>query len=157
MEQATPTSGPWLRVIPPVQALFLALAAWGVQEALGCGRLVPYPWRLAALVPGAAGVGVGVWGLRAFRHRKTTYEPFGRPSALVAAGPFRFTRNPMYLGVTSFLLGLALFVGTAPFFAVPVVFMLLMNFIQIPHEERLLAGLFGEEWDAYRRQVRRWL
>lgn len=146
-----------LRVPPPAYALLLALLAWGAQTVFDCPALVPYPWKLAGLVPGAAGLALVLWSLSCFRGRRTTIHPFGRPSALVLDGPYRLTRNPMYVSLTLALLGLAVLVGSLPFFFAPPLFVLVMNSIQIPHEERLLARLFGEEWDAYRRRVRRWL
>lgn len=149
--------GARLRIPPPVHAVLLALLAWGAQALFGCPPLVPYPWRLAGVPVGAAGVFLIGWSLARFRGRGTTPLPFGRPSALVIEGPYRLTRNPMYVALAAVLLGLALFVGSVPFFLAPPAFVLIMNSVQIPHEERLLARLFGEEWEAYRRRVRRWL
>ncbi len=155
--EGAPRGGLRLRVPPPAYAVLLALLAWGAQAAFDCPTLVGYPWRLVAALPGAAGAALVFWSFSRFRGRRTTVHPFGRPSALVVDGPYRVTRNPMYVSLTAALLGLALFIGTLPFFLVPLAFFLIMNTVQIPHEERLLAGLFGDEWEAYRRRVRRWL
>lgn len=152
-----PRDGPRARIPPPVYAVLLALLAWGAQAVFAFPSLLKYPWILCGVVPGAAGVTLGFWCLSHFRGRRTTPLPFGRPTALVIEGPYRVTRNPMYVALTAALLGLALFVGSLPFFLVPPAFVLIMNFVQIPHEERLLARLFGEEWEAYRGRVRRWI
>ncbi len=79
------------------------------------------------------------------------------PTALVTTGPFRFSRSPMYLGVTCLLLGIALLVGTLPLFLAPVAFALTMNASYIPREERNLERQFGQEYMDYKNRVRRWL
>ena len=160
-EETPPSEAPHphapLRIPPPAYAVLLALLAWGAQTVFACPALLAYPWTLAGLAPGAAGAMLVLWSLSHFRGRRTTFHPFGRPSALVVDGPYRVTRNPMYVSLTLALLGLAAFVGALPYFLAPPAFVLIMNTTQIPHEERLLARLFGEEWEAYRRRVRRWL
>lgn len=156
-EETPPSDGARLRIPPPAYAVLFALLAWGAQTVFACPSLLSYPWTLAGLVPGAMGAALVLWSLSHFRGRRTTVHPFGRPSALVIDGPYRLTRNPMYVSLALGMLGLAAFVGSLPFFLAPPAFVLAMTTIQIPHEERLLARLFGEEWEEYRSRVRRWL
>lgn len=141
---------------PPVMTLLVVLSAWLIHALLR-------PWQTIIRVPvlGGALVALGfsfmLWARMLFTSRNTTLF-VGRPSSqLVCDGPFRLSRNPMYVGVLVFLVGLALWVGTWPFYlAVPVAFFLL-NFFHIPREEHMLHELFGERYLAYSKEVRRWL
>ncbi len=81
----------------------------------------------------------------------------GAASSLVSSGVYRFTRNPMYLGLSVTLLGWAMFLSNPlALLAVPL-FVLYINRFQIDPEERVLSSLFGAEYAAYKEKVRRWL
>lgn len=143
-------------VQPPFITMFVVLSAWLIHALLG-------PWQTILHVPVlggtlvALGFSVMMWARILFTSRNTTLF-VGRPaSQLVCDGPFRLSRNPMYVGVVVFLVGLALWVGTWPFYmAVPVAF-LCFNFFHIPREERMLHDVFGERYLVYSQEVRRWL
>lgn len=157
-ENASWMSALELKIPPPVVALLVALSMWGIA------RLAPLDggpsWRAAvALVLAAVGVALSVAGAMAFRSAKTTKNPM-KPqatSSLVVAGVYAFTRNPMYLGLSVVLVGWAVFLWSAWALLGPVVFVAYVSRFQIAPEERVLAGLFGSEYSAYRAKVRRWL
>lgn len=92
-----------------------------------------------------------------FRKADTGIVPFSEATALVTSGAFRFSRNPMYLGMVFVLLGTALIVGTGAGLLVAPVFMLIIQYRFILDEERMMHDVFGEEFEDYRRRVRRWL
>jgi protein-S-isoprenylcysteine O-methyltransferase Ste14 len=146
--------------VPPVAAtLGVALPMWLVAQ-LSPALAVDLPGRLgAAGLFVATGAAVGLAGVLEFRRVRTTVNPL-RPekaSSLVTSGIFRLTRNPMYLGLALALLGWAVYLAN-PLAALGVpAFVLWMNQLQIPHEERAIAALFGEDFARYRSQVRRWL
>ena len=150
-----------MEIRPPVVALIWLLTS------LAGDRLLPAAWRerlalagearWVGLLPVAAGGVLGAWALKLFHAKGTTYEPFGTPTSLVAAGPYRYTRNPMYLGVLLMLTGIALLSGRLTLLAAPLGFLATMNGVQIPREERLLDREFGESFRLYRQRVRRWL
>jgi protein-S-isoprenylcysteine O-methyltransferase Ste14 len=98
-------------------------------------------------------------GFVAFRHAKTTVNPLSpaNSSSLVTSGIYRFTRNPMYVGLALVLLAWALFLSSPWSLLGPLVFVLYINRFQIVPEERILSGIFGEAYSAYRTKVRRWL
>lgn len=145
------------RIRPPFIALGLVLLAWLVAWLTGASRVVPWPWAWLGVLGIVAGVALANLGLRLFHRIGTTHDPLEQPTVLVTSGPYRFTRNPMYVGVTMILLGIGVLAGSWPFLAAPLGFLLLMNAFRIPHEERALAATFGEDFEAYRRRVRRWL
>jgi protein-S-isoprenylcysteine O-methyltransferase Ste14 len=96
-------------------------------------------------------------GVAAFWLAGTTMFPFAPASRLVTRGPYRFTRNPMYLGLTIAYAGLALALNTAwPLILLPLMLWLLVKTV-IRAEERYLAQTFGDEYLAYTQRVRRWL
>lgn len=104
-----------------------------------------------------AGFVVTIAALLAFRRARTRPEPWKPTTALVTDGPYRYTRNPMYLGFTCLYLGTALWFGGFWTLAFLPLALVVMTLGVIRREERYLARRFGEAYASYRRQVRRWL
>ena len=104
-----------------------------------------------------AGMVLAVWSVILFKRARTPIDTFGTPTALVVDGPFRFSRSPMYVSLTVVLSGIAVYLGTLPWFLVPVAFALTMNASHIPREEKNLERQFGQEYMDYKNRVRRWL
>lgn len=147
------------RIPPPLAGLIIGALAWLASAALG-PTAIAFPIRLAAalaLVP--LGFGITLAGVRAVRRAKTTLNPI-KPettSALVTSGIYRYTRNPMYLGMATWMLAWSAWLGTPVGLLCAPLFMLYMNRFQIGPEERALSKLFGAEFTAYLARVRRWL
>ncbi|MEJ2677731.1 MAG: isoprenylcysteine carboxylmethyltransferase family protein [Gemmatimonadota bacterium] len=120
-------------------------------------RWLPRPWTLAGIVVAALGVVLHKAATDAFRYHRTTAAALAPPRSMVLDGPYRHSRNPMYLGGVLMLLGLDILLGsTTPLLVVPL-WMVLMQVRFIRREEALLAQVFGKEYEAYRASVRRWL
>ena len=98
-----------------------------------------------------------LWSRSLLLKNSTTLQPSEAPTSLVTSGPFRFSRNPIYLGMASILLGFAVLMGTMVAFALPVLFVMLIEFSIIPGEERMLEKIFGEPYRGYKKKVRRWI
>lgn len=148
-----------LRVPPVAATLGVALPMW-LLARISPALAVDLPGRLGvACLFVTTGAAVSLAGVLEFRRVRTTVNPL-RPekaSSLVTSGIFRLTRNPMYLGLALALLGWAVYLAN-PLAALGVpAFVVWMNQLQIPHEERALAALFGEDFARYRSQVRRWV
>ncbi len=92
-----------------------------------------------------------------FKRAGTDLVPFKNVSALVTSGIYRYTRNPMYLGMTAILLGCGITVGAALSLVVAPVFMVIIELRFIRPEEEMLRGLFPQEFPQYCTCVRRWL
>jgi protein-S-isoprenylcysteine O-methyltransferase Ste14 len=148
-----------LKVPPLALVLVLALAMWFAAMQLP-SLTFTLPWRhgLAVTISGV-GILFLLAGGYAFQKAKTTVNPT-KPSAassVVTSGVYRFSRNPMYVGFLLALIGWTTYLShPLPFLLLPV-FVLYMNRFQISPEERALAAKFGEEYDAYKQGVRRWL
>ena len=103
------------------------------------------------------GVAVAFFALGLFKRRRTTTVPFEAPSTLVTNGPYRRSRNPMYVGLTLVYLGVAgLRVEIWPLIVLPLV-LLYVHRVVIPVEEARLREIFGGAYDEYSARVRRWL
>jgi protein-S-isoprenylcysteine O-methyltransferase Ste14 len=92
-----------------------------------------------------------------FLKNATTLQPSEVPTVLVTSGPFRLSRNPVYLGMASILLGVAVVLGTLVALVFPVIFVALIEFFIIPGEERMLEKIFGERYREYKKSVRKWI
>jgi protein-S-isoprenylcysteine O-methyltransferase Ste14 len=152
-----PERGADVRVVPP--ALFAAAFAAGVLADRWHHVGVPGGRRARPAGAGliAAGAGLAAWGAVTFRRHRTTVIPHRPVSTFVTAGPYRFTRNPMYTGLSLVQTGGALALGTAwPLVTMPAAVLAVRRLV-IDREERYLAARFGEQYAAYRRTVRRWL
>jgi len=97
------------------------------------------------------------WSRSLFLKNGTTMQPSEEPTSFMTSGPFRLSRNPVYLGMASVLLGVAVVQGTLIAFAFPVIFVTLIEFLIIPGEERMLEKIFGERYRVYKKSVRRWI
>jgi protein-S-isoprenylcysteine O-methyltransferase Ste14 len=101
---------------------------------------------------------VALAGVAAFRRRRTTVDPRypERATALVAEGVYRWSRNPMYVGLVTVAGGGAAASGSALAAAGPALLAAYLDRVQIPAEERALRARFGAGFDAYARAVPRW-
>lgn len=146
--------------IPPL-ALWAACVALAVASARWLN-----PWDIA--VPGhrfvaatllLLGVAIAAAGVVEFRRHKTTVNPMepGRASAVVASGVYRFSRNPMYLGMALAMLGVVFWWPSVAGGIVVLLFCLYIDRFQIRPEEKVLLGLFGDDYSAYLSRVRRWI
>jgi len=145
------------RIPPPLVMLLCGAVGYALAGACPWPAL-PVPGWVAALVA-LTGLVLNLLPKLAFRRARTTVNPL-RPAAatsLVTGGIYRHTRNPMYLGQALVLLGGMLWLGSAGALLVVPLFVGWITRFQILPEERVLADLFGAEYAAFRRGVRRWL
>jgi protein-S-isoprenylcysteine O-methyltransferase Ste14 len=143
--------------MPPVfyAIAFVAglVANWLVPQVIAAPQAI-MPIGGAVLTVGAL---LAVWGKRTMELAGTSVSPLLPAKTLVTTGPFRFTRNPLYLARTLLYVGLALLMDTPwPLLTlVPVV--LLIHYGVVLREERYLAAKFGPAYEDYQIRVRRWL
>ena len=146
----------WL--VPPVLGLILALAMAVAARLLPQPTLLPEPWN-AALGWLLIALGLGLMAAAAwlFRRHRTNIHPFGKPDVLITDGVFRLSRNPIYLGLTLILTGIAFQLNVLAALPFAAVFLVVADRWYIPIEEQLAEAAFGVDFDAYRQRVRRWL
>ena len=120
-------------------------------------QIISAPYRYLGVIPLATGLAVVLWAAGIFRRAETTIKPFEKSSTLVVQGPYRVSRNPIYLGMVCGLVGVAVMAGSVtPFLVVPA-FAYLIDRRFIRAEEGLLEQTFGSQYVAYKAEVRRWL
>ncbi|MCX9028343.1 MAG: isoprenylcysteine carboxylmethyltransferase family protein [Candidatus Methanoperedens sp.] len=121
-------------------------------------RVILYaPYTYFGIIIMGFGIVIGLWSRSLFLKSKTTLSPYELPTSLVTSGPFQISRNPMYLGMAAILLGIAIFLGTLVTFTFPALFIMIIETLLIPDEERKLEKIFGEQYKDYKNKVRRWI
>ena len=147
-----------VKIPPPVWTFAMLLIAYGAQRSFAWASIVYMRSPAAAIALALAGIALAVSAERNFAAAGTEIMPASPANkALVTGGPFRFTRNPMYSGLLLASLGVALYFGTLPFFAVPALLFLLVNFVFVPFEEAKMLRQFGDRYTEYCARVRRWV
>ena len=144
----------------PFPPPLIFLAGYGAAMAAdGVFRLpAPADWvRPAGALLTVAGVLPLAWALLRFARAHVNPLPTRAVDTLVIAGPYRYTRNPMYLGMLLLYLGVALLTRLTWALLLAPLVVVVVNRIVIAREEAYLTRRFGEEYGAYRRSVRRWL
>jgi protein-S-isoprenylcysteine O-methyltransferase Ste14 len=124
---------------------------------LPIAQIVAPPYIYLGIPVMLAGLALTGWAARTFREARAGFSLGEERPYLVTGGPFRFTRNPIYLGMLLWLLGLAILLGSLATFILPIFVFLLANFILIPPEEKSMEQTFGPQFDTYRKRVRRWM
>lgn len=145
----------FLRIPPPVWTLAFLLIAYAIHRLIVTPVLLRSDIAAAVLI--VAGIAIAMSGGATFSRAGTELEPTSEVnSKLITHGPFRYTRNPMYTGLLLVSLGVALIFGTVPFFVVPVILFVLVNFAFVPYEEQKMERQYGQQFRDYKARVRRW-
>ena len=156
MSQDTDTSNAAVR--PPI--------AWILALAAGVAAAWLYPLRFVpASVPGvwvggaifAIALALAIWAIVTIRQAGTQVETYKPTTAIVANGPYRFTRNPIYLAMVLGLIGLAIAFDSLWILATLVLFYLVIRYGVVAREEAYLERKFGDVYLGYKSRVRRWL
>jgi protein-S-isoprenylcysteine O-methyltransferase Ste14 len=143
-------------------ALFIGLVLIYVPARLLSGSGIVRPaamevQQVAGMVIGAAGAAVALWCIFTFAFiGRGTPAPFDSPRRLVIQGPYRFVRNPMYIGASLALVSAALFYESLPLLGYAGLFFLVTHLFVVWYEEPTLRRTFGKEYETYCLRTRRW-
>ena len=144
------------KIHPPLLAAALILITLILHFVLPEERLVGWHHVIGLLLV-AVGAGLSSFAAAIFQARDTTKNPYGEPATFVVQAPYTWTRNPMYLGITTALLGLAIFFGSIVMLLAPIAFFIVIDRMVIPREEETMERLFSQQYVDYKNQVRRWV
>jgi protein-S-isoprenylcysteine O-methyltransferase Ste14 len=144
-------------IYPPHWTLILLGVEFALAYWLPVEIVIPEPLRWAGIAVIALGVGLGGWAATLFKRNKTGIVPFTESTAVVESGPYRFTRNPMYVGMALILLGAAILMRALTPFIAPLAFVLIIHHRFIVHEEAHMERAMGAPYLAFKSRVRRWL
>jgi protein-S-isoprenylcysteine O-methyltransferase Ste14 len=144
--------------IPP-PLIYLVLFGLGLllNWLMPLSFLPMIPARAAALIFLGCGLLLGVWSIGLFRRAHTNVMPIQPTTALVISGPYRLTRNPIYLGFLCIYIAAALWFGVMWALAIVPLVVLAVQRLAIAKEERYLEQKFGDAYRRYRANVRRWI
>jgi protein-S-isoprenylcysteine O-methyltransferase Ste14 len=160
MSESEPDDHPRIVVPPPLILAVFYAAGWLLEEYVRTLAFTVPPssaLRLSGEVLIILGAILSLWAVLTFRRARTTLLPFRPATALVTNGPFRFSRNPMYVGMTTVYVGAALAMNMAwPLLLLPMALIALVRLV-IAREERYLQRAFPDDYNVYRRRVRRWV
>lgn len=148
-----------LKIPPPVYALSIGLLMWLLNKYLPITYFIGSPWNKSGIAIIVIAGSFDLWSLFLFFKKHTTPNPMKpeNTTGLVVNGLYKYTRNPMYVGLLTILMGYAVWLGSlTPFLVLPLFYWLITE-MQIKPEERVLIKKFGEDYQAYKNSVRRWL
>jgi len=156
MSEKLPYEG--LRLPPPLLYLATVVIGWLLQFLFPINMLPAGVVTLAAgVVVLALGIVLGFAAVSTMRRAGTSPNPSQPTTAIVTSGPFRYTRNPIYLGFTLICVGIAIAANNLWVLLPLLVVLMVMTGVVIPREERYLAQKFGAAYTDYTARVRRWL
>tara|TARA_R110002124_G_scaffold85371_3_gene221537 strand:+ start:3056 stop:3505 length:450 start_codon:yes stop_codon:yes gene_type:complete len=144
-------------IYPPIWLLFGLIAIFACNEYFPGPRFTSLTWQIVGGAVIVIGLVLLVTANGLFTRAGTGVIPFRNVSALVTGGIYRYTRNPMYLGMLAVLSGCAVTVGAATALLVPPLFAVIIEVRFIRPEENMLRGMFPQDYPAYCERVRRWL
>ncbi|MCB9848259.1 MAG: isoprenylcysteine carboxylmethyltransferase family protein [Phycisphaeraceae bacterium] len=144
-------------MIPPAWFLIAVAIMTAMALLLPGPAWIGSPERFLGVVVIAVGLAMVGLSIPSFVRLRTPIHPDHTPNALIRTGMYRFTRNPIYLGMTIALLGIAVVLGVAKPLPVPFLFAFVVGRLFIRREEANLHAEFGKAYDDYRARVRRWI
>jgi protein-S-isoprenylcysteine O-methyltransferase Ste14 len=145
------------RIMPTTYFIILLLLSIGFHFVFPLLKFIFSPYNYLGFGLIIFGIIMNLWTDSLFKKKQTTVKPYEMPNFFVTSGPFKLSRHPMYLGMMSILLGVAIFLGSLITFAFPIIFIIIMEKLFIPLEEKNLEKKFCNQYIDYKKRVRRWI
>jgi len=145
------------KMLPPRVFQLALLAIATIHFLLPVWFLYNSPIRFIGLIPIIIGSYLNIYTDQLFKRKQTTIKPFEEPTSFIETGPFRYSRNPIYLGMVLIVAGTALISGSVITFVAPVAFAIIIHILYLREEEHILEKRFGETYLAYKLKVHRWI
>lgn len=145
------------RMMPTAYFLIMLILSVGLHFIFPLMKIIHFPYNLTGIILLFLGIYLNIWTDILLKKNETTVKPHKKPSCLICKGPFLISRHPMYLGMLLILLGVNVIQGTLLPFIIPIIFVIYMESIFIPMEEKILEDEFKEKYLQYRENVRRWI
>ncbi|MCE0557686.1 isoprenylcysteine carboxylmethyltransferase family protein [Motilimonas sp. E26] len=146
------------KILPPVLFVLFIIVMGMICWGMGSPHNIGYPYSLIGLPFVVAGLMLAVAGKILFRKLSTNIMTFDEPDKLVTEGVFKYTRNPMYLGLVVAMMGFSILMGSAiTSILLTALFLLITDRWYIAFEEKIMHRKFGLDYEEYCRKVRRWI
>jgi protein-S-isoprenylcysteine O-methyltransferase Ste14 len=146
-----------IKIMPTTYFLILLLLSIGLHLVFPLYKFIFSPYNYLGFGLIIFGIIMNLWTDSLFKRKQTTVKPQKMPSFFIISGPFKLSRHPMYLGMMSILLGVAIFFSSLITFAFPIIFIMIMEKLFIPLEEKNLGTKFANQYVDYKKRVRRWI
>lgn len=148
-----------LKIPPPIYALLTVFLMWIFNGNFPIASLFQGAWGMLGWFFIAVGILIELWSVKLFLQEKTTINPLSpnKSKRIVESGIYKYSRNPMYLGMLSILLGCGVLFGSVSALLCLPIFVLVITTQQIIPEEMILTSNFGQVYLDYKKRVRRWL
>lgn len=145
------------KVVPPIWLLLTIIFMFVLHRYVPLVVLLSSPWNYLGVIPLIGGIAISASSAQLFKQADTGIVPFSETTTIVTGGMFKYTRNPMYVGMVAALIGVALLLGSLIAYVPIPLFMLIIHFVFILNEEKVLEEKFPEEYLTYKNKVRRWI
>ncbi|MFQ6088379.1 MAG: methyltransferase family protein [Candidatus Methanofastidiosia archaeon] len=145
------------KLIPPAYFNIFFVLAIGLHFILPIERIIYSPYTYLGFIFILFGIVLNIWSVRLLKKKNTTINFYETSNKLVIDGPFRISRNPIYLSGVILSLGIVILLGSLITFVFPIALLLILNKLYIPFEEMKLEKTFGREYLKYKQKVRRWI
>lgn len=145
------------KIMPPTFFIILLLLSIVFHFVFPIFKFIFFPYIYLGIVLIIFGIIINLWTDSLFKKKQTRVKPHEIPNFFIANGPFKLSRNPMYLGMLSILLGTAIFLGSLSPFIFSIIFIIIMEKSFIPMEEKNLEKKFSNKYTDYKKRVRRWI
>ena len=146
-----------IRIFPPTHFYIYLFLSVLLHFVFPVKQIIHPPFIYLGWILIIVGSAIDIWTDQIFKKYKTTVKPDQKPTKFIVHGPFGFSRNPMYLGMAAFLFGTGIFLGSISSFIGTILFIIAMELVFIPYEEKFMMETFGEEYKSYKAKVRRWI
>lgn len=145
------------KLLPPALFLISILIMISSSWLIPIKPILSSPFTIIGVLPLILGLSLSVIGSKKFQQLGTNIKTFNDPDILVTEGLFKYSRNPMYLGFVTSLLGLSILLGSLSPVAVVIIFLIITDRWYIAFEEQAMTRKFGTAYETYKSQTRRWI
>ena len=145
------------KILPPAYFYSILFFSIILHFIFPISLIIKTPFSYFGIILVILGIALNIWTDKLFKNKKTTVKPYEKPSQLITNGPFKISRHPMYLGMLLILIGITIFLGSIITILFPIIFVMLMEILFIPFEEKNIEEIFKNEFLSYKKRVRRWI
>jgi len=145
------------KMMPPTYFMILLVLSIIFHFIYPLKKIIFFPYNQIGWILIIFGVILNIWADGIFKKIRTTIKHYETPSKFVDYGPFKISRHPVYLGMFLILLGVFVICGSIITIVFPIIFLLIIEKVFIPLEERNMIKKFGKKYLDYKRKIRRWI
>lgn len=145
------------KIMPPTYFMALLIFSVVFNFIFPVLKFISFPYNYIGILFIVFGIVLNLWTDSLFKKKQTTVKPHEVPNFFIDYGSFKISRNPIYLGMLFILLGVAIFLGSLFPFIFSIIFVIIIEKLFIPMEEKNLENKFGNKYIDYKKRVKRWI